>query len=221
MNKPRLLYFDFAGSRGEECRIALHLAGIDFEDVRLPNTEWKAMKPTSPFGSMPILELPGKPPLAQSNAILCLIGRRHGLHPSDDFEAARHEALLNYAEELRQHIAPTLRISDAEQKRAAREELARGYLNDWGSRVERQIGDGPFLAGDTLQVADIKLYMIVRWFATGTVVRRGGRACRGEGVAHTRRALSLAAHSSKSSTCRSRRSGPRRAPTSSWCGCSW
>jgi glutathione S-transferase len=169
MNKPRLLYFDFAGSRGEECRIALHLAGVDFEDVRLANADWKAMKATSPFGSMPILELPGKPPLGQSNAILCLIGRRHGLHPADDFEAARHEALLNYAEELRQHIAPTLRIADPEQKRVAREELAKGYLNDWGTRVERQIGDGPFLAGETLQVADIKLYMIVRWFATGTV----------------------------------------------------
>ena len=34
MTRPRLIYFDFAGSRGEECRIALHLAGIDFEDVR-------------------------------------------------------------------------------------------------------------------------------------------------------------------------------------------
>ena len=35
MSKPRLTYFDFAGSRGEECRIALHLAGIDFDDVRV------------------------------------------------------------------------------------------------------------------------------------------------------------------------------------------
>ena len=35
MNKSRLTYFDFAGSRGEECRIALHLAGIDFDDMRV------------------------------------------------------------------------------------------------------------------------------------------------------------------------------------------
>jgi glutathione S-transferase len=35
MSRPRLIYFDFAGSRGEECRIALHLVGIDFEDVRV------------------------------------------------------------------------------------------------------------------------------------------------------------------------------------------
>ncbi len=169
MDKPRLIYFDFAGSRGEECRIALHLAGVDFEDVRVSGAQWKDLKAASPFGSMPILELPGKPPLAQSNAILCLIGRRHGLHPQDDFEAARHEALMSYAEELRGAVSPTLRIKDEAQKRAAREALARDDLATWGTNVERQLGSGPFIAGDKLHVADIKLYMIVRWFVSGTV----------------------------------------------------
>jgi glutathione S-transferase len=168
-SKPRLVYFDFAGSRGEECRIALHVAGVEFEDVRVPGAEWKALKPSTPFGSMPVLELPGKPPLAQSNAILVYIGRSHGLHPADAFEAARHEALMNYAEELRHEVAPTLRITDPAQKQAAREKLARELLPAWGANVERQIGTGPFVGGGTLNVADIKLYMIVRWFAAGTV----------------------------------------------------
>ena len=35
MSKPKLIYFDAPVSRGEECRLALHLAGIDFEDVRI------------------------------------------------------------------------------------------------------------------------------------------------------------------------------------------
>jgi prostaglandin-H2 D-isomerase / glutathione transferase len=121
MDRPRLIYFDFAGSRGEECRIALHLAGVDFEDVRVSGEQWKALKPASPFGSMPILELPGKPPLGQSNAILCLIGRRYGLHPQDDFEAARHEALMSYAEELRGAVSPKLAIKEEGGRRAARE----------------------------------------------------------------------------------------------------
>jgi prostaglandin-H2 D-isomerase / glutathione transferase len=169
MNKPRLIYFDFAGSRGEECRIALHLAGVDFEDVRVSGADWKALKPTTPFGSMPVLELPGKPPLAQSNAILCYLGRCHGLHPEDPFEAARHEALMNYAEELRHQVTPTLRITDEAQKRTAREALGRDVLAAWGSNVERQLGAGPFASGDKLHVADIKLYMIVRWFVSGTL----------------------------------------------------
>ena len=94
MSKPRLTYFDFAGSRGEECRIALHLAGIDFDDVRVKSADWPTLKESMPFGAMPVLQMPGKPPLAHSNAILVFIGRQHGLHPIDAFEAARHEAVM-------------------------------------------------------------------------------------------------------------------------------
>ena len=167
MNRPRLIYFDFAGSRGEECRIALHLAGVDFEDVRVKSADWPAMKADMPFGAMPVLEIPGKVPLAHSNAILVFIGRQHGLHPADAFEAARHESLMCAVEELRHTITPTLRITDPEQKKQARVALAANELKAWGSQVERQLGDGPFIGGATLQVADLKLYMVVRWLTTG------------------------------------------------------
>lgn len=169
MSKPRLTYFDFAGSRGEECRIALHLAGVDFDDVRVKSADWPALKAGTPFGAMPVLEMPGKPPLAQSNAILVYIGRLHGLHPADPFEAARHEALMSAAEELRHTITPTLRITEPEARRAAREALAANELATWGRQVEGQLGDGPFVGGATLQVADIKLYMIVRWLTSGAI----------------------------------------------------
>ena len=169
MSKPRFIYFDFAGSRGEECRIALHLAGIEFEDVRVKSGDWPAMKADMPFGAMPVLEIPGKVPLAHSNAILVFIGRQHGLHPADAFEAARHEALMCAVEELRHTITPTLRITDPEQKRQAREALAANELRTWGGYIERQLGDGPFIGGARLQVADLKLYMAVRWLTTGTV----------------------------------------------------
>lgn len=169
MSKPRLIYFDFAGSRGEECRIALHLAGIDFEDVRVKRGDWPAMKADMPFGRLPVLEIPGKVPLAHSNAILVFVGRQHRLHPADAFEAARHEALMCAVEELRDTMTPALRITDPEQKRQAREALAASELRTWGGHVERQLGDGPFVGGAMLQVADLKLYMAVRWLITGTV----------------------------------------------------
>jgi glutathione S-transferase len=170
MSSVRLTYFDFAGSRGEECRIALHLAGVAFEDVRVAQRDWPALKPQMPFGAMPVLEMPGHPPLAHSNAILVLIGRLHGLHPADPYEAARHEALMCAAEELRHTITPTLRITDPERKRAARESLAANELRDWGGHVERQLGgSGPFVGGAALQVADLKLYMVARWLTAGSL----------------------------------------------------
>ena len=169
MQKPKLTYFDAPVSRGEECRLALHIAGVDFEDNRLKREEWMALKPTTPFGSVPIIEFPGQPVLAQSNAILVLIGRRYGIHPKDDFEAAHHEALLEYSEELRLNVSPTLRMTDADEKKKAREALASTYLPTWGENVEKLIGDGPFFGGASLNVVDIKLHMVVRWFNGGNV----------------------------------------------------
>jgi len=98
MTKLKLTYFDAPTSRGEECRLALFVAGIDFEDHRLARAEWTALKPTTPFGSLPVLELAGKPPVSQSNAILAYVGRQHGLLPTDAWEALRLESLLSACE---------------------------------------------------------------------------------------------------------------------------
>lgn len=168
MAKPRLTYFDAPVSRGEECRLALHLAGVDFEDVRIKGSDWPALKAQTPYGGLPVLELPGHPPLAHSNAILVLIGRRHGLHPADDFEAARHEGVMQHVEDLRAAMAPTFAMKGAEKK-TAREALAADYLPAWAAAVERNIAAGPFFGGEKIHVADLKIYMAVRWFSSGTV----------------------------------------------------
>ncbi len=166
--KPRLLYFDAPVSRGEECRLALHVAGVDFEDVRIKSADWGATKARTPYGAMPVLELPGKPPLAHSNAILVLIGRRHGLHPADDFEAAQHEGMMQHVEDMRAVVGPTIWMPDAEKK-AAREKIASGYLPAWGAAAEKNIAGSPFFGGAKLNVVDLKLHMAVRWFIGGKV----------------------------------------------------
>ncbi|MGC4070611.1 MAG: glutathione S-transferase family protein [Polyangiaceae bacterium] len=169
MAKPRLHYFDAPVSRGEECRLALHISGIDFEDVRIQRQDWPQIKPTMPFGSVPVLEIPGKPALAQSNAILVFVGRKHGLHPTDPFEAAQHEALMAHVEDLRAAVSPTIRIADEGAKKKAREALVESYLPQWAAGAEKHIGEGPFVAGRQLNVVDIKLHMAVRWFNGGKV----------------------------------------------------
>ncbi len=167
MKKPKLTYFDAPVSRGEECRLALHIAGVEFEDVRVPMAEWPALKPSTPYGSLPLLEVPGCPVLAQSNAILVLIGRQHGLHPKDDFEAARHEAMMCHVEDLRTLLGPTMRIKDEAEKKATREGIAASYLPAWAASAEAQIGAGPFFGGANVNVVDAKLHMIVRWLSGG------------------------------------------------------
>ncbi len=169
MTKPKLTYFDSPTSRGEECRLALHIAGVDFEDVRIKREDWPTLKPTTPFGGVPVLEMPGRPALAQSNAILAFVGRENGLHPKDSFEAARHEAMMAHVEDLRGTVAPTIRIADEAEKKKVREGLVATYLPTWAARAEKQIGNGPFFAGPQINVVDIKLYMAARWFVGGKV----------------------------------------------------
>jgi glutathione S-transferase len=170
VTRPKLTYFDAPVSRGEECRLALHLAGIDFEDNRISQAAWPALKEQTPYGQLPVLELPGQAPFAQTNPILLLIGRRHGLHPTDDVEAARHEAMMQHVEELRHNVSPTIRMADAEEKKAAREALVAGFLPAWGAHAERNLSAaGPFFAGAKIHIVDLKLHMAVRWFLGGKV----------------------------------------------------
>jgi len=168
MTKLKLTYFDAPTSRGEECRLALFVAGIDFEDRRLARAEWAALKPTTPFGSVPVLELAGKPPVSQSNAILAYVGRQHGLLPTDAWEALRLESLLSACEDLRNAISKTFGIKDPEELKLRRAELVEGPITSFARNMEKQI-TGPFAGGTALSVADLKLFVVLGWLKGGAL----------------------------------------------------
>lgn len=168
MSKVTLHYFDMAGGRGEEVRLALHVAGIEFYDHRVKREEWPELKSNTPFGQMPILEIEGKGIFSQSNAILGLVGSQHELLPSDPFEAAHHIAILNASEDLRCVINRTMRLKDDAEKKKAREEIVAGYLKEWSDNIEALI-KGPYFGGNDLSVADLKLYIVMNWIKRGIV----------------------------------------------------
>ena len=159
----RLTYFDFDGSRGLECRLALTVAGVPFEDNRIGRAQWTELKPTVPFGALPVFEHDGRT-LSQSSAILRYIGAGHGMHPTDPWIAAEHDALMQSVEDLRYKV-PGRGLSD-EDKKTAREEFAAGWITRWATTVSERIV-GPFVEGDALNVVDLKLYTILRAYLTG------------------------------------------------------
>lgn len=168
MTKLRLSYFDAPVSRGEECRLALFLAGVDFEDNRVQRGDWAALKPTTPFGSLPTLESPGKPTVSQSNAILSYVGRRYGLLPKDEWEALRLDSLLDAVEDLRHAVTKTFGISDAAELKRQREALVEGPIRAWAVNMEKQVL-GPFAGGAELSVADLKLFVVMGWLKRGVL----------------------------------------------------
>jgi len=88
----KLTYFDLRGL-GEVSRLILHYANVKFEDDRIPyemggaNEEWAKLKPSTPYGQLPVLEVDGVQ-IAQSYAIARFLARRHGLAGEDDVESA-------------------------------------------------------------------------------------------------------------------------------------
>lgn len=159
-----LTYFDFNASRGLECRLALTAAGADFDDIRISRPEWAALKPTVPFGALPVLNHDGRL-VAQSNAILRYVGVNHGLHPSDPWIGAEHDAILQSVEDLRYKVPAGSDMSD-EDKKAKREAFAAGFLSQWAQTLEDRIA-GPFVEGTKLHIADIKIYVILRAYLGG------------------------------------------------------
>uniref|UniRef100_A0A914Z2L6 glutathione transferase n=1 Tax=Panagrolaimus superbus TaxID=310955 RepID=A0A914Z2L6_9BILA len=102
-----LNYFPIRGL-AEPARLLLHYAGQEFTDKRLTNEQWLAMKPLTPYGQLPILEVDGHT-IAQSGAIYRFLGNKFGLCGKDEWESAEIDsimfALLAFGNEVREFFA--------------------------------------------------------------------------------------------------------------------
>lgn len=168
---PRLVlsYFDFDGGRGEAARLAMHLAGIAFEDRRIPGKDWPALRDTMPFRAMPVLEVDGKV-IAQSNTINRYLGKLAGLYPKDDWQAALVDEVMDAVEDISTQIGNTMAL-EAEAKKKAREALAAGAIPRFLQQIEARLkaGGGEWFVEKRLTVADLKCFLWVRWLKSGAL----------------------------------------------------
>lgn len=172
MSVPRLVYFNFRG-RAEPIRLAFHIGGINFDDHRIEMKDWPALKPKTPLGTMPYLEIDGKT-IGQSNSCLLYAGLRagNGLVPDDFFARAKVDEVLNYVEDVvTGALGPTFRLPDGPEKIAARQALITedGALTAFFKHLSGLLatnGTGYFV-GDGLTIADLKIYTALQMFTSG------------------------------------------------------
>ena len=169
MTKYRLTYFDIDGGRGEPVRVALHAAGVEFEDNRVSFPEFMEIREGLRFNADPVLEFDGDS-VTQSNSICRYIGKMAGLYPEDDLQALYCDEAMDVVEDLTCRIQPTLFLKGDEQRKA-REELVDGwmtvFLRGLGELLER--GGGQYFADQRLTVADLKVLFQTRWLRSGTL----------------------------------------------------
>jgi len=171
----RLRYFPFAGRAGP-IRDCLRMGGIPFEDEHIAPEQFRQRRSAGefPFGGLPVLEVEGevgKLCAAQSNAILRYAGRLSGLYPdADPLQALKVDEALDMAEEINQLLGPSLHEQDMQRKLAMRKVLAEETLPFLAACIERLLlgnGGTGYLVGDSLSVADLKLYWVTEFLTGG------------------------------------------------------
>jgi len=169
MSEFKLTYFDFDGGRGEPIRIAFNAAGIDFEDHRIPFAEFMKTRSNMRFTCAPVLEVDGVA-VTQSNSMLRYVGKLANLYPEDDLQALYCDEAMDAVEDLLHQIVQTFGLEGDELK-AAREKLAAGWISVYvkGLAELLQRGGGEYFADNRLTVADLKVYVQIRWFRAGTL----------------------------------------------------
>ena len=167
----RLTYFDFPFWRAEVSRLALHIGGIPFEDIRPSRDEFRRMKAEGslPYGQLPILEVDGVI-IAQSAAIARFCGKLSDLYPKDPLSGARVDELLATANQITYSVSSSMRERDPELRAAHREKLATKTLPLWLAQLEKRLisdNPGPFFTGAVMSVGDLAIWRLLSWLAGG------------------------------------------------------
>lgn len=167
MTSYKLTYFNFDGGRGEPIRIALHAAGIEFDDERLSFEQFSEMRQGTPFNALPVLNIDGAD-VTQTNSLLRYVGKMAGLYPTDDLQALYCDEVMSAFEDVNHHVGRTLFLQ-GDELRLAREQLVDGWLTTFVKGLDKLLvrGGGKYFADNQLTVADLKAFVQVRSLRSG------------------------------------------------------
>uniref|UniRef100_V5GZQ6 glutathione transferase n=1 Tax=Anoplophora glabripennis TaxID=217634 RepID=V5GZQ6_ANOGL len=100
----KLTYFDIT-ALGEPIRFLLSYGGMEFEDNRIQKESWPTLRPSTPFGQMPILEHNGK--VAYQSAAICrYLAKQVKLVGKNEWEDLEIDATVDTITDLRLKIGP-------------------------------------------------------------------------------------------------------------------
>ena len=169
MTRFKLTYFDIDGGRAESIRIAFHIGGIDFEDVRVKGPQFREVRETFRFHALPVLEIDGRQ-VTQSNALLRYVGKLAGLYPADDLQALHCDEVMDAVEDLNHAVGRTFGLQGDAMKQA-REELVQGRLATYVKGLDALLarGGGEYFADGRMTVADLKVFIETRTLAKGVL----------------------------------------------------
>jgi glutathione S-transferase len=152
-----LTYFNVRG-RAEVIRLLLEETATPYRERRVEVHEWPELKPTMPFGQMPIYE-EGDLFICQSHAIYRHLARIHNLYGRNEREHVRCDMIEEVFVDAQNVVAGFMWRPDFAEKRA---EFERTTLTESLTRLERmfvQNRDGTgYWVGDDLTFVDFLMW---------------------------------------------------------------
>ena len=145
----------------QRAAIALAEKGVPFErrTVDLANRpEW--FKSLSPLGKVPLLQV-GDAVLFESAVIVEYLEDTQSppLHPADPLARARHRAWMEFGSSMLADIWVVETTQDA-----ASFEAKRRLLREKAGRLEAELGQGPYFAGESFTLVDAVFAPVFRYF---------------------------------------------------------
>ncbi|KAK3092424.1 hypothetical protein FSP39_002668 [Pinctada imbricata] len=158
MGKYKLTYFNARGF-AEVARLILKVNDVEFEDVRIEREQWPEMKPNTPQGKLPMLEIDGKK-ICQSSAIWRRLAREFDMYGKDNDEATAIDTVLGSVDDLwpsmrQMAFGETEEIKNTAQKKVE-EEVIPSFMNYLKGVLQENAH--PFLVGDKLSLADLAFF---------------------------------------------------------------
>lgn len=151
---PTLTYFDVRG-RAEVIRLILEEAGQPYRERRVPLSEWAGLKPTFPFGQLPLYE-EGALSIPQSHAIYRYLARKHGLCGRSEAERVRVDIVEETFVDLQNELGGFYWSPRFEDERAVFEQTKLPALLDKAQGLLLQNeGGGGYFVGDGLTFVDL------------------------------------------------------------------
>jgi len=165
----KLTYFDGRG-RGEIIRLLFAYQGVDYVDERVARDKWPALKSSTPFGQMPVLEVDGVK-LCQSNACGRYLAREFNLAGKTELDQAKADMLVDCFDDSCKPILAFFMEKDEAKKAEAKKKFVEEQLPASLTMLEALLvannGGTGYFVGNELTWADIAFINFVQWTAMG------------------------------------------------------
>lgn len=159
MSQVTLHYFD-GRARAELARLILVAGGIKFNDHRISFDEWPKLKPSTPTGQLPYLQVDDTQ-IPQSIALSRYVAKLANLAGRDDIEQAKTDAIVDTCNEMMMSYYPG--VFRAENYETAYKIFLEKEAAVCLAQLEKLIalyGKDDYSVGNTLTWADLLIYEI-------------------------------------------------------------